>query len=132
MLFDSVVEEVALHAFVVVVDVVVALVAYGVFVVAFVWRMTDLVWKSHPRHRNRTIPNLCRKGTVMGTVVRELLALELLYETPGSIHLRPITVIAVISQADATRTEIKYKNLLEQRVDNVLVFSEETFEKIRA
>lgn len=69
------------HAYVVAVVGVVVLVAVAelhvvsVVEVAFVWQTDDcdLGWMSHLRHR--TIRNLCRMEMVMGTVVREPLAL---------------------------------------------------------
>lgn len=105
-----------LHAYVAAVDgVVVALVAAEVqvvSVVAFVWQTDDydLGWKSHLRHR--TIQNLCRMEKVMGTAVKELLALELLFETLVLIHLMPTIVTVVISQADAARTGMKRRKML--------------------
>lgn len=107
------------HAFVVVVAVDGAVVVAEVQVVfvdvvAIVWQTDDfdLGWKNHLRHR--TILNLCRMETVMGTVVKVPLALVLLFETLELIHLVPIIVIAMISPVDADRTRIENKKKIEK------------------
>lgn len=109
VLFDLAV-GVERHAYVVAVVVPVAVAevhVVSVVEVAFVWQTDDcdLGWTSHLRHR--TILNLCRMEMVMGTVVREPLALGSLFETLELIRLAPIVAIVEISQVDAGRTGMK-------------------------
>lgn len=111
MVLCDLVVEVERHAYAVVVAaafVVFAVVHDVVYVVdvAFVWQTDDcdLGWMNHPRHR------MNRMEMVMGTVVIGPLVLGSLFETLGSIHLRPIIVIVKISQVVGGQTRIESKS----------------------